>query len=164
MLSKSKSKKNYVSNASNKRRTRSRGGNKSKSKSRRSPKTQGVGREESGNNIHRVVEVENPRETKFVERKFSKSLGDETYITLVNDEQIEELRAAGKLVRIIFNIDKNDKQYNNGEEKDNNVVQDVLSPVEKPELGMLRNSKKKDIFSRLKRGISRLTRRHKNPK
>jgi hypothetical protein len=134
---------------------RSRGGNKTQSRSRGSPRSQGsprtlgVGREESGNNRMRIVRVEDPKQTKFVERKFSKSSGDNTYITLVNDKQIEELTANGKLVRI---LDINEKQKE-------------LLPAEKPNFGVTQSKKKqKGIFSTLRFStlFGRFTRKNPN--
>ena len=131
-------------------RIRSRGGNKSKSRSRGrsrsqgSPKTLGVGREESGIIPMRIVRVEDPKQTKFVERKFSKSSGDDTtYITLVNDKQIEKLIADGKLVRI---LDINEKQKE-------------LQPAEKPNFGVTQSKKKQKVLSRL---FGRFTRKNPN--
>lgn len=139
-------------NLRNRERIRSRGGNKSKSRSRGrsktqgrprsqgSPKTLGVGHEESGINPIRIVRVENPNETKFVERKFSKSSGD-TYITLVDDKQIKKLEEDGKIVRI---LDINEKQKE-------------LQPAEKPNFGVTQSKKKQKVLSRL---FDRFTRRN----
>ena len=132
------------------RKIRSRGGNKSKSRSRGrsktqgSPRTLGVGREESGNNPKRIVRVEDPKQTKFVERKFSKSSGDDTYITLVNDEQIKKLEKDGKIVRILDDIEP----------------QKELLPAEKPNFGITESKKKqKGRFSTL---FGRFTRKNPN--
>jgi hypothetical protein len=136
-------------NLRNRKKIRSHGGNKSKSRSRGrprsqgSPRTLGVGREESGINPMRIVRVENPNQTKFIERKFSKSSGDDTYITLVNDEQIKKLTANGKLVRILDDIEP---------EKE-------LTPSEKPNFGVTQSKKKQKILSRL---FGRFTRKNPN--
>ena len=104
-------------------------------------RTLGVGREESGNNQPRIVRVEDPNQTKFVERKFSK--GDDTYITLVNDKQIEKLTADGKLVRI---MDINEKQKE-------------LPPTEKPNFPVTQSKKKQKKLSTL---FGRFTRKNPN--
>merc|ERR1711916_367538 len=100
----------------NRKTIRSRGGNKTQSRSRGSPRTQGsprtrgsprtlgVGREEYGKKPIRIVRVEDPIKTKFVERNFSNS-SEDTYITLVDDKQIKKLEEEGKLVRILDNIE-----------------------------------------------------------
>ena len=90
------------------------------------------------------MRVEDPKQTKFVERKFSKSSGDDTYITLVDDKQIEELTANGKLVRILDNIEP----------------QKELLPAEKPIFGVTQSKKKqKGRFSTL---FGRFTRKNPN--
>jgi hypothetical protein len=152
----------------NRKTIRSRGGNKTQSRSRGSPRTQGsprtrgsprtlgsprtrgsprtlgVGREEYGKKPIRIVRVEDPIKTKFVERNFSNS-SEDTYITLVDDKQIKKLEEEGKLVRILDNIEP----------------QKELSPAKKPNFGVTESKKKqKGLFGI----INRFTRKNKNPK